>query len=90
MTANVGTVARLERGLPRDVLARVAVVVTLAGAVAAAHQGSNSALSIAVASLTGQATDSTAERHVANILNKLGLRSRTEVALWAAERGLPD
>ena len=25
----------------------------------------------------------TAERHVANILNKVGLRSRTEVAVWA-------
>jgi len=30
----------------------------------------------------------TAERHVANILNKLALRSRTEVALWAVEHGL--
>jgi len=57
MTANFGTVARLERGLPRDVLAWIAVVVTLAGAVAAAHQGSNSALSIAVATLAGEATD---------------------------------
>jgi non-specific serine/threonine protein kinase len=33
-------------------------------------------------------TLSTAERHVANILSKLALRSRTEVALWAVERGL--
>ena len=57
MTANVGTVARLERGLPRDVLAWIAVVVTLAGAVAVAHQGSNSALSIAVATLAGDATN---------------------------------
>ncbi len=57
MTANVGTVARLERGLPRDVLAWIAVVVTLAGAVAVAHQGSNSALSIAVATLAGEATN---------------------------------
>jgi predicted ATPase/DNA-binding CsgD family transcriptional regulator len=30
---------------------------------------------------------STAERHVANILNKLQLRSRTELALWAVEHG---
>src|SRR5437660_11571077 len=57
MTANVGTVARLERGRPRKALAWVAVVVTLAVAVAAAHQGSNSALSIAVATFGGQATD---------------------------------
>lgn len=31
---------------------------------------------------------STAERHVANILNKLQLRSRTEVAMWAVEQNL--
>ena len=31
---------------------------------------------------------STAERHVANILNKLGVRSRTEVALWAVSQSL--
>lgn len=31
---------------------------------------------------------STAERHVANILNKLALQSRTEVALWAVAHGL--
>src|SRR5262245_59862559 len=32
---------------------------------------------------------STAERHVANILAKLNLRSRTEVAMWAAEQRQP-
>jgi non-specific serine/threonine protein kinase len=33
---------------------------------------------------------STTERHVANILGKLGLRSRTEIALWAvAQRHAP-
>src|SRR5207253_2020107 len=37
MTANVGTATRLERGLPRSALAWIAVVVTLAGAVVAAH-----------------------------------------------------
>ena len=57
MTANAGTVARLERGLPRDVLAWIAVVGTLAGAVAAARQGSDSMLSIAVATLAGEATN---------------------------------
>ena len=57
MTANVGTVARLERGLPRDVLAWIAVIGTLAGAVAAARQGSDSTLSIAVATLAGEATN---------------------------------
>jgi DNA-binding NarL/FixJ family response regulator len=31
---------------------------------------------------------STAERHVANILNKLKLSSRTEVAIWAVQNGL--
>jgi class 3 adenylate cyclase len=30
----------------------------------------------------------TAERHVANILNKLGYHSRTQIAAWAVERGL--
>ena len=30
----------------------------------------------------------TAEMHVSNILGKLGLASRTQVAVWAAERGL--
>jgi DNA-binding NarL/FixJ family response regulator len=33
-------------------------------------------------------TVSTTERHVANILSKLTLRSRTEVALWAVAHGL--
>jgi len=33
-------------------------------------------------------TVSTAERHVANILNKLALRSRTEIALWAVAHGV--
>jgi DNA-binding response OmpR family regulator/DNA-binding CsgD family transcriptional regulator len=32
--------------------------------------------------------DATAVRHVANILGKLGLRSRAQVAVWAVERGL--
>jgi class 3 adenylate cyclase/DNA-binding CsgD family transcriptional regulator len=30
----------------------------------------------------------TAERHVANILNKLGYHSRAQIAVWAVERGL--
>ncbi len=30
----------------------------------------------------------TVERHASNIYNKLGLRSRTQVAVWAVERGL--
>lgn len=32
--------------------------------------------------------EATAVRHVANILNSLGLRSRAQVAVWAVERGL--
>ena len=32
--------------------------------------------------------EATAVRHVANILNKLGLKSRAQVAVWAVERGL--
>jgi DNA-binding CsgD family transcriptional regulator len=32
--------------------------------------------------------EATAVRHVANILGKLGLRSRAQVAVWAVERGL--
>jgi DNA-binding NarL/FixJ family response regulator len=30
----------------------------------------------------------TVERHVANILAKLGMRCRTQVAVWALRRGL--
>jgi DNA-binding NarL/FixJ family response regulator len=30
----------------------------------------------------------TTERHVANILNKLGMRSRSQIAAWAVEHGL--
>jgi len=30
----------------------------------------------------------TAERHLENILAKLGFQSRTQVALWAVERGI--
>jgi DNA-binding NarL/FixJ family response regulator len=33
-------------------------------------------------------TLSTTERHVANILNKLEMRSRVQVAAWVVERGL--
>jgi DNA-binding NarL/FixJ family response regulator len=34
----------------------------------------------------------TVERHVANIFNKLDLRSRTQLGVWVAEHGLiaPD
>ena len=32
--------------------------------------------------------EATAVRHVANILNKLDLKSRAQVAVWAVERGL--
>lgn len=32
--------------------------------------------------------EATAVRHVANILGKLGLKSRSQVAVWAVERGL--
>jgi pimeloyl-ACP methyl ester carboxylesterase/DNA-binding CsgD family transcriptional regulator len=32
--------------------------------------------------------EATAERHVANILNKLGCHSRAQIAAWAVERGL--
>jgi DNA-binding NarL/FixJ family response regulator len=32
---------------------------------------------------------STAERHVANILTKLKVRSRAEIAVWAVEHGSP-
>lgn len=32
--------------------------------------------------------ENTTERHVANILSKLGFNSRTQIALWATEKGL--
>jgi DNA-binding NarL/FixJ family response regulator len=35
-------------------------------------------------------TNSTVERHVANILSKLGMRSRSQVAVWAVREGLAD
>jgi cytochrome c biogenesis protein CcdA len=47
----------LERGLPRNVLACLAVIITLAAAVVGARQGSDSALALAVAMLAGNATD---------------------------------
>ena len=34
------------------------------------------------------ASSPSVENHVANILRKLGLRSRTQIAVWAVERGL--
>jgi hypothetical protein len=33
-------------------------------------------------------TEGTAEVHVKHIMNKLGLTSRTQVAVWATRRGL--
>ena len=35
-------------------------------------------------------TERTAATHIEHILNKLGLRSRAQVAVWAAEQGLLD
>ena len=32
----------------------------------------------------------TAARHVANILAKLGFRSRTQIAAWVTDRSAPD
>ena len=33
-------------------------------------------------------SERTVEGHVANILGKLGVSARTQIAAWAAERGL--
>lgn len=33
-------------------------------------------------------SETTSERHVANILSKLGFNSRTQIAVWAVEKGL--
>jgi non-specific serine/threonine protein kinase len=33
-------------------------------------------------------TTATAERHVANVLNKLGFHSRVQIAAWAAQQEL--
>jgi hypothetical protein len=49
--------ARLEPGLPRRVVAWIAVVATLMAAVLAALAGSTSAVTLAVATLAGGATD---------------------------------
>jgi DNA-binding NarL/FixJ family response regulator len=35
-------------------------------------------------------SERTARTHVSNILNKLGLHSRTQAALWAVREGLVD
>ena len=35
-------------------------------------------------------SEKTAERHVANILAKLGVHSRTQIATWAVEKGAPS
>src|SRR6266700_3070009 len=57
MAATTRTLGRIERGLPRRLLSWVAVVATLAAGVLAARAGSNSALSLAVATASGGATD---------------------------------
>src|SRR5258708_16056250 len=51
------SLARGVRGLPRRLLSWVAVVAALAAAVLAARAGNNSALSLAVATASGGATD---------------------------------
>jgi DNA-binding NarL/FixJ family response regulator len=33
-------------------------------------------------------SERTAERHVQNVLNRLGLRSRMQVAAWAVQNGI--
>jgi len=35
-------------------------------------------------------SERTAENHVQHVLNRLGLRSRAQVATWAAQNGLLD
>ena len=49
--------ARLERGMPRSLVAWVAVLATLTAAVVGARAGGNSALALTVATLAGNATD---------------------------------
>jgi cytochrome c biogenesis protein CcdA len=57
MTAYAGSVVALGRGQQRTALAWVAVVVALATAVLAAQQRSDNALSLAVATLAGEAAN---------------------------------
>jgi cytochrome c-type biogenesis protein len=57
MADTTRTLGRLEPGLPRALLAWFAVAATLATAVFAARQGSNSAVALALATLAGGATD---------------------------------
>jgi cytochrome c biogenesis protein CcdA len=57
MAATPRSLARLGPGLPRSVLAWLAVVATLLAAVLAARDGANSAVALAAATLAGSATD---------------------------------
>ncbi len=57
MAATARSLGWLERGVPRRLLALVAVVATLTAAVLAARAGSNGGLALVVATLAGNATD---------------------------------
>ncbi len=57
MAATARSQAWLERGVPRSLVAWVAVLATLTAAVVGARAGSNSALALTVATLAGNATD---------------------------------
>jgi non-specific serine/threonine protein kinase len=41
-----------------------------------------------IATRLGGRSERTADSHVQHILDKLGFRSRSQIAVWAAERGL--
>jgi DNA-binding NarL/FixJ family response regulator len=69
-----------ERNRARDMTTRELEVLRLLG-VGATNKGIARALGI---------SERTARSHVSSILSKLGLRSRTQAALWATREGLTD
>jgi DNA-binding NarL/FixJ family response regulator len=68
----------LHHQLPRPLTAREAEVASLV-----AHGCTNREIGEALV-----IAERTAESHISNICAKLGLRSRTQVAVWATQRGL--